>query len=107
MADDVQGRDLASGYIYPLLLRIGKFNGEKAIYRSCHHYKVGQENTLDLFRLDRGGRLSFFAGFNNVSFVEEIDKFPAEEVAPSVVEETPAEIPIPLPGKDSNDDFPF
>lgn len=95
MANDIQGRDLSTGYINPLYLRIGKYNGGKAIYRSCHFYIMNSENQLDLFRAN-GLRLDRFASFNNASFVEEIDNFPEEETAPESETENTEATTVPL-----------
>lgn len=102
MANDIQGRDISTGYVSPIFLRIGKYNGGKAIYRSCHFYIMNGENQLDLFRAN-GLRLERFASFNNTSFVEEIHNFPEEETAPAP-EATNTEEPA-VPVDDS--DLPF
>ena len=106
MANDVQGRNLSTAYLHPLYLRIGKFNGERAIYRACHYYWAANENQLDLFRANPGDtRLERFASFNNVSFVEEIEALPEDEAL--LIEEPSAEV-VSAPAKPtSDDDFPF
>jgi hypothetical protein len=104
MQNDIQGRELGTGYINPIYLRIGKYNGGKAVYRSCHFYVVTGDNQLDLYRCS-GMRIERFASFNNVSFVEEIDNFPEEEVA--AAPEPPADEPTEATGTISDDDIPF
>ena len=102
MSNDIQGRELSTGYINAIYLRIGKYNGGKAVYRSCHFYIITAEDQLDLFR-EIGRRIERVASFNNVSFVEEIEDFPEEEVAPAP-ETANAEAPTE-PVDDS--DLPF